>query len=511
MKRIVILILAVCTAVSYGLSSARLTEDQDIHPNQKDKHFWTNGINPSNSLFSYRDREPIFVMHIKRHSPSETENFLPNIDDFVLNFTLALKNAGMSSLPSNEEKIIAPQTDKRYFRPAWQITRLNFIIWAFDRYVLKGSWTNISLHSISNNLRNGLTWDYDDFGTNHFGHAYHGAMYHSIARSNGQSFFESAIFTLLGSLTWEFLWESELPGKNDNLMSTLGGINLGEALFRMADLVTYGNATGWRRILGKSLKFLIDPAGNMKESSVNHFYSLRMPFGAYHSSDNMSGFAISTQIEYKDIFKEDNTKIDPYDWFSFDMRLGINNTGIRDPEIRTTGFLFGKKYNKGIAGIFGLFDYINTHVAEQISAVGFGPGFVTVSPPQASSYFNSEGVLSFVFGSSSASVDFYNPSFVKESNNPYHFGPGILGRLKFELGKKSLGSVQTSFSQYWVHSVIADANEFMSIISFDLNCNLTQGSQISLGYDYYIRNANLDDQHFANRKSAIRAMYVLTF
>lgn len=146
-----------------------------------------------------------------------------------------------------------------------------------------------------------------------------------------------------------------------------------------------------------------------------------------------------------------------------------------------------------------------------MSTVGFGPGFVTTSSPESDSFFNSSGVLSLVFGSASASVDFVHPQFQKESNEPYHFGPGILGRLKFELGKKSLGSVHTSLSQYWVHSVIADADEYMSIISFDLNCNLIQGAQISLGYDYYLRNASFENQSFANRKSAVRAMYVLTF
>ena len=472
MKRFIVLLLVVCTAVSYSFSRGRLSDEQDSRSNQKVEPFRTNGTNPHNSIFSYHDEKSIFVIHAKKGDSSSAGNSLPKIDDFILNFSLALGNADTFSLPSNKEEIVAPQGDKKYFRPAWEITRLNFIVWAFDRYILRGSWTNISFESISDNLRSGLTWDYDDFGTNHFGHAYHGAMYHSIARAHGHSFFESSIYTLLGSLTWEFLWESELPGKNDSLLSTLGGMNLGEALFRIADLVTYENATGLRRTLGKSLKFLINPVCSLKESSENHFYSLRMPLGAYHSSDDMSALSFSTQLEYKDIFNKDSTKINPYDWFSFDMRLGINNTGIRDPEIRTTGLLFGKKYNQALAGIFGLFDYINTHVAEQISAVGFGPGFVTTSPPQADSYFNSTGVLSFVFGSSSASVDFYHPRFVKESNDPYHFGPGILGRLKFELGKKSLGSFQTSFSQYWVHSVIADANEFMSQYTLESHVTL---------------------------------------
>ncbi len=512
MKKIIIFIVVVCTAVSSGLLANTPGGDHNSEIRKKALPPTANiGMKSDYSLFSKRHRDFFFTMPAHNIDSTNPGNLLPKMKDLISNFSLALKD--METIPnlSHEKEIISPSNKKNHIRPAWEIARLNFIIWTFDRYILKGSWTNISLKSISQNFRTGLTWDYDDFGTNHFGHAYHGAMYHSIARANGLGFLESSAYTLLGSLTWEFLWESEPPGKNDNLMSTLGGINLGEALFRIADLVTYRSATGLERILRKTLKFLINPVGGMRETSKNHFYTLRIPIGAYRSSDNMSCFSFATELEYKDLFREDISKTDPYDWFSFDMKLGINDTGIRDPEIHTTGFLFGKKYFKSAAGIFGMFDYINTHVADQMSAVGFGPGFVTVSPAESDSFFNSSGVLSLVFGSSSASIDFAHPRFDKESNDPYHFGPGILGRLKLELGKKSLGSIRTSLSQYWVHSAIADANEFMSVISLDLNCNLTPGSQINLGYDYYLRNASLEDQHFANRKSALRAMYVLTF
>ncbi len=511
MKKNFIFPILVCMAASLCLAAGGPEQDHNSRQNQADKPTFFDRTRSGYSLFSNNGGNSFFALQPKKTDPFDAENSLPKIENLISDFSLALRDMEPQSNLSNGEEIVPSVSQKNYIRPAWQITRLNFIIWAFDRYILEGSWTNISLESISDNLRSGLTWDYDDFGTNHFGHAYHGAMFHSIARSNGLDYIESSIYTFLGSLTWEFLWESELPGKNDHILSTLGGMNLGEALFRMADLVTYESTTGLGRTLRKSLKFLINPVGSMKASPGNHFYTLRMPLGAYRSSDNMSCFSFATQLEYKDIFNEDATEVDPYDWFSFDLKLGVNNTGIRDPEIRTMGFLFGKKSVKSLAGVFGLFDYINSHVANQISAVGFGPGFVTTSSAESDSFFNSSGVLSLVFGSSSASVDFVHPRFEKENNSPYHFGPGILGRLKFELGKKSLGSVQTSLSQYWVHSMIADANEFMSILSFDLNCNLTQGSQISLGYDYYLRNASLEEQRFSNRKSAVRAMYVLTF
>jgi hypothetical protein len=125
--------------------------------------------------------------------------------------------------------------------------------------------------------------------------------------------------------------------------------------------------------------------------------------------------------------------------------------------------------------------------------------------------FNTSGILSFVFGSSSATIGYSEPNYEKEGNEPYHFGPGILGRVRLELGKKGLGSIFTGFSQYWIHATLADANEFMSVVSLDFNINMTAKSQISFGYDYYLRNGRLDDQRLTRSKNAVRAMYVFNF
>lgn len=443
------------------------------------------------------------------------------IKEILAQFSLANKNPNSFSIGLDQNTIVPSKNNKKIFKPLWGITKFNLLVWAFDRYVLKGIWTNISFQSISENFKTGLTWDYDDFGTNQFGHAYHGAMYHSIARSQGMSFLESSVYTFLGSLTWEFLWESEHPGKNDHYFAAFGGIHLGEALYRMASLVSYEDATGFGKTLGKAFKFLVNPivgitrpAGENLDSGRfrrDHFYDFKLPLGAYHSSDDQFIMLIATRFEFKDGFQDDGSKLRPYDWFSFDARIGLSDQGFRDPEVSTYGVLFGKKFQNGCAGLFGLFDYINSHVAEQMSAVGIGPGFATSTSSESNLFFNSSGILSFVFGSSSATIPYSEPNYEKEGNEPYHFGPGIMGRIKFELGKKGLGSIYTGFSQYWVHATLADANEFMSIISLDLNYDMSERSQISLGYDYYLRNGRLEEQRLTRSKNAVRAMYVINF
>jgi hypothetical protein len=451
-----------------------------------------------------------------------TETKFPiSIKEIIAQFTLINKDPNSFLIGLDQNRLPSPDDNKNYIKPFWDITKFNLLVWAFDRYVLKGSWTNISWNSIKENIETGFTWDYDDFGTNQFGHAYHGAMYHSIARAQGMSFLESSIYTFLGSLTWEFFWEAEHPGKNDHFFSTFGGMHLGEALYRMANLVTYENSTGFTRTLGKAFRFLVNPivgiTGSPKKDynsgsyREQHLYDFKLPVGASHSSDDQLIMLFATRFENKDIFQNNNSKIHPYDWFTFDAQIGINDKGFRDPEVSTYGILFGKKFQNGCAGLFGLFDYINSHIAEQMSAVGVGPGFATSSAPESSLFLNTSGILSFVFGSSSATIKYSEPNYEKEGNEPYHFGPGILGRIRFELGKRGLGSIYTGFSQYWVHATLVDANEFLSVISLDLNYNMSESSQISLGYDYYLRNGNYENQSLTRRKNAVRAMYVINF
>ena len=78
--------------------------------------------------------------------------------------------------------------EKIRYRPllaASEVIGINMGVWAFDRYVIKGSFAYISLNSMKNNLREGFHWDNDKFATNLFHHPYHGSLYYNSARSNG--------------------------------------------------------------------------------------------------------------------------------------------------------------------------------------------------------------------------------------------------------------------------------------------------------------------------------------
>jgi hypothetical protein len=463
--------------------------------------------------------------------PYSTNTFIEDYNlqrpkDPIWMFSLAAKNPNTFSLKILPDIISKHKSKKNYSKTALEITGINVAIWAYDRYITKESWAYISLKSIIDNLKFGCTWDIDPFFTNHFMHPYHGALHYSLARANGFNLFESTIWAFFGSFMWEFFLETRgihnnPPSRNDLLLNAFGGATFGEALFRTADLVVDESSGGFERALRESFAIIINPSfvlrlfsgeafktGNPPEK---HYYSLNLPFGAYTSYDNKPNFMIAASLVYKDFFNKESSEINPYDWFTFDCRLGFRDYELHDKEIFSTGIIAGKKVKNGLAGLFGVFDYIDTYAAEKMSAVGVGPGLVTIYVSDSNLFFNTSGVLFLILGGSSPSIDVEHYHFGKRTNEPYYFGPGMLGKIKLELGKKGFGSIDAGISQYWVHSIYTQANEFLSIFSIYLKCDISNKSQISLGYDYYLRHATLQDQRFTGANPTMRALYVLKF
>jgi len=524
MKRIAtITILAIILINSSNLFAAATNDILLIQSPKYKKLSFDYKINSFFLPVSEDLRKPLDIMQPDGDDSFTTDDYSQRVKDAISQFNLGTKNSGAFSFKINPEIILTPKNKKDYSKTAKEIAIINGTVWAFDWYILKKSWADISLQSVLWNFKHGPTWDIDDFLTNQFMHPYHGAIHYSVAKANGLNYLESTISAFLGSFMWEFFLESRgihnnPPSTNDLMMNTLGGATLGEALFRIADLVVDESSVGFERVLRESLAFLINPAfgfrtftgkvSKLRNSPEKPYYNLNLPFGAYRSSTNKPHFIIAANLEYKDFLKKENSEINPYDWFTFDCRIGLRDNALRHTEIFTTGIITGKKLKNGLAGLFGIFDYVETYAADKISAIGVGPGLVNFSSSDSDLFLNSSGVISLIIGGSSPSFDSEDYHFGKKFNDPYYFGPGMLGRIKLEFGKKGLGSIDTGFSQYWVHSIYTNANEFLGILSLSIKYDLSDKSQISLGYDYYLRHQG---ERFAGAKPAARALYILKF
>ncbi len=452
---------------------------------------------------------------------SVLDDYSHRVRESIIQFSLAYNQASPFSLKTPQAVMRKHQIKKNYLRPALEITSINMTLWGFNRFVMNEDWANVTLDTILENLKIGPAWDIDTYITNHLGHPFHGAYHYSIARDNGLNFLESALFSTFGSFTWEYFFESIRPSTNDLILNTLGGITLGELLYRTAGLIIDDSSVGIERAIREFLALIVNPgyvhrfisgkAFRIGYPPEERFYSLKLPVGAYGTSMDNAWFVVAANLEYNDYLKKDLTLLSPYEWFSLDFRMGFQDYRARDQEIFTTGILAGRRVRNGVAGLFGVFDYINSHIMDRMSAIGVGPGIFVATDLDSDYYLNTTGMLTLILGGSSPSIDGSNGHFGTKLDDPYYFGPGMLGRFKFELGKKGLGSIHTGYSQYWVHSIFTSANEFLGILTLKLNCEVTDWSQISLGYDYYLRHATLYDERFSGAKPAVRALYILKF
>lgn len=311
----------------------------------------------------------------------------------------------------NDSVLVIP---KKPLKAAFETVGLNIGVWAFDRYALNGDFARINGTTMKNNIKHGFVWDNDQFSTNLFAHPYHGGLYFNTARSNGMNFWQSAPYTVGGSLMWEFLMENEPPAINDFIATSIGGIALGEVTFRLSDLLIDDRATRFERFGRELLATIISPIrglnritsgdawkhrgckGRAIKSTPALFYVATGYRALAEDSEIKTeldhGMFVDFRLHYGDFFDDDNNK--PYDAFLLNSTLNFFSNQPLISNVNIIGQLWGeniplknKKHDLHI-GIFQHFDYydsdavldgkkINSYRISEAAAFGFGTMFKT--------------------------------------------------------------------------------------------------------------------------------------
>lgn len=244
--------------------------------------------------------------------------------------------ASIMSQPHKTDSVdLAFHQRKHFWRAAAETVGFNLGLWAFDRTVLKGHYSYISLNTIKENFRHGFEWDNDHLKTNMFDHPYTGGLYYNAARSNGYNFWQSELFAIGGSAMWELFMECEYPSTNDIIATPVGGAVLGEVEYRLSDLILDNRTWGPERVGRELAAFIVDPmrgvnrlisgrAWSRRATSGRHFGipSLKIDISAgirrltmldnYHVSK--SGAAAEIDLEYGERYGVSAKK--PYDYFT---------------------------------------------------------------------------------------------------------------------------------------------------------------------------------------------------
>jgi len=433
-------------------------------------------------------------------------------DSIMLNTTptrLESVNAPTASLATaKQDSDIARQANKSYLIPAIEIVGFDLLLNQYNRRFSGSSDYDANFSSIRNNLSSSWNNDKDPFKTNQLGHPYQGSMYYGFARSAGLSYWESLGYTAAGSAFWEIAGEKLPPSKNDMIYTTIGGSFLGEALFRMSNLILEkgGDRPSLWRETGAAI---VSPASGFNRhafsdrfdsifASNDAAYYSRMQFGVSNTVkgdpnqpaeikrndvqlDFLIDYGMPGQPGY--VYKR------PFDYFVFQ---GTASSANILENVMTRGLLLGSDYAigenyRGIWGLYGSYDYISPQTF-RVSSTALSLG--STGQVWLSESIALQGTL--LAGLGYAAVG----SIKAKSEEDYHYGlaPQALAALRLVIGKKI--SLDLTGREYFVNNINDSINSrggHDNIVRADtaLTYRIHKQHALSIKYQWNQRDATI--------------------
>ncbi len=357
---------------------------------------------------------------------------------------------------------------KSYSIPAVEILGFEALLNLANRHDASNDYKS-NLSSISRNLRSSWVVDDDPFRTNQLGHPYAGSIYHGFARSAGFNYWEALAFTFAGSALWEVAGETVPPSRNDQINTGIGGSFLGEALFRLSNLVLEhgGGVSNYSRELAAAA---ISPSTGFNRlvyrdrldaifASRDPAYYSRLQLGFSGTAQNTQGTS-STQLKRNEALadfsidyglpgKPGYSYTRPFDYFNLQATASSAN-GFEN--LMTRGLLVGRDYKegtnyRGIWGLYGSYDYMAPQIF-RVSSTALSLG--TTAEWRLSNSIAVQG--SGLMGVGYAAV---GTTRANASELEYHYGlaPQALLALRMIFGERA--SLDLTAREYFVSNVAA--------------------------------------------------------
>jgi Domain of unknown function (DUF3943) len=417
-----------------------------------------------------------------------------------------------------------PLQKKRPWIAAVEVFGINAGVWAYDRYVLKADFSHISWKTWKANLRAGFAYDADPFVTNFFAHPYHGSTYYNAARSHGLTFWESIPYAAGGSLMWEYFGENTRPSINDAIMTTTGGIFLGETLFRLSSQVLDDSTSGGNRIWREIVAALIDPIRGLNRVLSGEAWRIRPVTGQIREpihgnfafseklvseTADLSHLKSSPGFEFDVIYGESLKEIESRS----PMDLIILNSGLRTfdhhvySHFNAYGLWFGKQFTsrngtKNLLGLFQHYDYLRNELTH-MGDTAFTAGLISLVPLGKRFELNSSLQLGpVVFGAS-------NNKYTLVQQRDYNYGAGAVAEAEGWLSHPALGTLMLSVNHYQIYTFKAAAlaadisHDYFTV--FRTNYTIPLGHRLGLRLEYtlYARHLHFTGQAAYNSNESL--------
>jgi Domain of unknown function (DUF3943) len=387
-------------------------------------------------------------------------------------------------------------------RDAWGVSRnlgwaigenlaINWVASGVNEYVRNANFNQISPRSWAYNLDHGLTYDDNEFKTNQYLHPWNGGMYFNSGRSNGFGFWASSLFAIGGAFFWECCGETHPMSFNDLVSTGIGGMAVGEEMYRVTSQLLDNEDTGFSRFLREAGGFIVAPVRGFNRivsgrASATHAnpdepLDFRGPHARFFVmtgariigegesiSENTSTYGlIGINHSFGSVF--DNSRRKPFDSLFADYQFSPG-----DKEFRTVLRIRGDLFSKAFGGrsdeptyafaVVQHFDYHNNQ-AYEFGQQAFGPslfGRHRMSDTWGLSWRwdGWASILAAVNSDYSFLADVADPERYRE----YDYGPGLGTGVELYLSRGRNRVLGLFYRFQWIHvsngSIFNKGDEF---------------------------------------------------
>jgi hypothetical protein len=361
---------------------------------------------------------------------------------------------------------------KRFALASAQLVAVMVIPWSVNKFVRGEEFANVSPETWWDNITGEWVWDDNSFLTNQFAHPYHGSLYFNAFRSNGYGFWQSSIASAAGAFLWECCGETNPIAPNDLINTAIGGISLGEMLYRISSRVLDNTATGaertWREIGG----FVVNPqrgASRVFHGTVNDVgpngperspsrvggaldlgYQSIQGSGATDTSE--SGGLIRFDYRYGDAIADLAGR--PFSTFAFELNVITDGVSPRIEEAFTHGSLAGRMVgdpdspHRHALGAILNYDYSN-NPAYEVGMQSLTAGLLSDWRLSPQVTLHTEALARGIILAGIKSPEY----IVTGEGRDYDYGPGVGGRLDATLQVRGVGSLRAGYELNWITAV----------------------------------------------------------
>jgi len=414
--------------------------------------------------------------------------------------------------------------NRSYAIPAAEIVVFDTLLNLWDRHYFGCCDFDSNIHTVRRNLRSSWVVDRDPFLVNQLGHPYQGSMYHGFARASGLNYWEGVGYTFLGSAFWEIAGEATPPSRNDQINTGIGGSFLGEALFRMSNLILEREpkASLWREVAAAAVS---PPVGFNRAAFGTRFdkpfpsrdpvFFTRFQLGFSGTAQNSSGISathLSKNEALADFYmdyglpgKRDYDYSRPFDYFNFQATASSAN-GFENALVR--GLLIGKPYGhsdnlRGVFGLYGHYDYIAPQTF-RVSSTAVSLGSTAEYRPR--DWLALQGSLNVGLGYAAAGT------VNSTTENDFHYGAAPMALASLRAVFTDRVALDVTGREYYVSRLgAAQRGGHENIVRLDaaLTWRVHKRHGISIKYLGNRRDASYPDGDLTQRRQTVGIFYTL--